>query len=232
MSIIHEHSTCTYYVPIGSCVSLARSDLSRIVQSLSLSHERWKYSWKLNTHRWENCTDRPRCSQRGDAIWGRRNFVCAENVCHKGFCSASSFFRDHRIAREKWPPKWCHGQTASTIAAQTGQWSKKEREKAAGEGRRVINRRRDDGGRRCRRCRRRLKIFLPGNKRHTTTGWRTSPLSPRYGRARSRPLDHRDEIIFQPLADCSRSSRLELCPSASRARAKRAEKRSPRVTSV
>jgi len=175
---------------------------------------------------------RPRCSQRGDAIWGRRNFVCAENVCHKGFCSASSFFRDHRIAREKWPPKWCHGQTASTIAAQTGQWSKKEREKAAGEGRRVINRRRDDGGRRCRRCRRRLKIFLPGNKRHTTTGWRTSPLSPRYGRARSRPLDHRDEIIFQPLADCSRSSRLELCPSASRARAKRAEKRSPRVTSV
>jgi hypothetical protein len=34
------------------------------------------------------------------------------------------------------------------------------------------------------------------------------------------------------LADCSRSSRLELCPSASRARAKRAEKRSPRVTSV
>jgi len=35
----------------------------------------------------------------------------------------------------------CHGQTASTIAAQTGQWSKKERERVAGEERRVINRR-------------------------------------------------------------------------------------------
>lgn len=133
------------------------------------------------------------------------NFVLFENCKDLGFLSHCASSRARRNAIAPTVP-WTNRllRRPRTLDNEIG-----GREKGVhrAEGGGVINRRNNDE-QTVTACRRRLKIFLLGNKRQATkrqgVGKRSPPLPslptpdmPK--RARSRPFDRRNEIIFQPL---------------------------------